>query len=104
MIRFESNNKNFIISFDQRFPFNWKTPLGYLVGWLAESAGFYNLALMVVLLVNSVISTCWFFIFMTDDITNDLEAFNNDVKTKQNRDDQINRFASIVQFYSEAKE
>lgn len=57
-------------------------------------------------LVCFIIGSCWFFIFIADDITKDLAAFNIDIKTSDgNHDhDMIQRFNILMQTYADAKQ
>lgn len=98
--------KTFLFFIGRRFPFNWRTPLRYLVAWLAQSAGLSVLASIIIHFLNLVFGSCWLFIFIVEDVTQDVVAFNIAAKavvSNGNGTELTNRFCDTVQIYSDAK-
>lgn len=94
----------FYISFWFRLPFDWKTPLGYsAAGFLQFAAGSATF-LIAIPNVSFFCSSCWLFIFVADDITNDLMAFNRVKAKKENLVPKLKRFCEIIQIHSDAKQ
>lgn len=91
----------------QRWPFNWKTPSGYLVAWLAQLAGIACIFIVAITFFGIIFGSSWLFIVIAKDISNDMAAFNQTVEKPlkgNDRKDAIKRFSDIVQKYSDAKE
>lgn len=63
---------------------------------VTSSAPFYNI----------VLGSCWLFIVIVEDITNDMAAFNHTVNapTDCDRSELMGRFYDIMQSYSEVKQ
>ena len=88
-------------------PFDWKTPFGYLVIWLAEFIGVFVVYLIVTPFFCLIFASSSFFLMIIDDMTHDLAAFvDNDVKTSDEYDcdDMAQHFRDIVQLYSDEKQ
>lgn len=88
-----------------RFPFDWRTPSGYLMAWFAQCAGALTGGSIYTQFPNLVFGTCWLFIFIAEDITMEVDAFNVDVKRSlgRNRAKLTKRFCDMVQLYWDAK-
>lgn len=93
----------FTYFFNYRWPFNWKTPLGYFIAWFLQVVGVSVSHFTATVLFNFFLGSCWLFFAMAEDITKDLVAFNNDVKRNDNPEERIKLFCDIVQLYSDAK-
>lgn len=89
-----------------RFPFDWRTPSGYLMAWFAQCAGALTGGSIYTQFPNLVFGTCWLFIFIAEDITMEVDAFNVDVKRSlgRNRAKLTKRFCDMVQLYWDAKQ
>lgn len=98
-----------------RWPFNWKTPIGYLVAWFCDSFGLFALGLAFMPYFTYLTGSCWFFIFIADEIKTDMIAFNTEVVIVENainpkktssehRIELMNQFCATVQIYTDAKE
>lgn len=94
------------ISIKLRYPFDWKTPLGYLVVWLAQYAGAASMTIFILQFLNFVFGSCWLFNFIAEDITQDIAGFNFIVRTTSDGDRTglTKHFCNIVQIYSDVKE
>lgn len=108
--QFSNNIFYFIFSIGNRWPFDWKTPVGYLVAWFGESIGMIASVLALIPFLSYLFGTCMLLYFIANDITNDLTAFNSTVAIDTNPLNAGNRakfsrkFCAIVQICSDAKE
>lgn len=86
-----------------RMPFDWRTPLGYLIvlaleSFVVSSIGFTNMPLICF-----IVGSCWLINSLVKDIANDLIDFNvskkNEVrmKAKENLCHIVQNFADIKQ-------
>lgn len=101
---------NFIL---QRWLFNWKTPIGYLMAWFPGCAGVF-IKFAITPFFNYLFGSSWLFWYIADDIITDLTAFNNDVFSKKcakanpsnsrKRVELITKFCATVQIYTDAKQ
>lgn len=105
----------FLFLLMERWPFEWKSPMGYLVAWLCESAGITIVITSIVPFFSYLFGSCWLFLFVADDITKDLTAFNIDVITTErafttrtldtlNCAELMNKFCATIRIYTHAKE
>lgn len=90
------------------FPFEWKTPFGYIEAWLSETVGISVVnTVMVLVLVLIFASSSFFNTIADDDLTQKLSIFNKDVRTSNGRGrdhrELMRRFGGIIQLYSDAK-
>lgn len=90
---------------ERRYPFDWKTPVGYLVAWLAQHVSVLSMGFVNIQFPNLVIGSCWFFMFVAKDIADDVSAFNLVVKIRsnENRTKLTKRFFDIVRIHLDAK-
>lgn len=84
----------------QRWPFNWKTPSGYVFAFLDESTVQVIGVLMFLPIIIFLIGSCWLIIVCIKDIGNDLTSLEFD----KNIAELKKPFCNIVKHYSEAKE
>lgn len=88
-----------------RYPFDWKSPPGYLVAWLAQFAGGAISGCIYGQFLSVFIASCWLFTFVAEDITQDVTAFNRQsTKAVKCRAELKKRFCDIIQTYSDAKQ
>lgn len=85
-----------------RIPFEWKTPLGYLLAVAFEC----SIVLTVIFTAKSVgiygIGLFSFSIALTEDIKCDLDAIATDVRNKQTRSKTMRQIIALVKFHSKA--
>lgn len=101
--------KNLKINFHSkiRFPFDWKTPCGYLVAWFTQCAGCIVGVNIDIQFLNLVFGSCWLFIFIAEDITQDVIEFNlfvAEATSNEDRTECTKRFRGMVQVYTDAKQ
>lgn len=95
-----------LISFNCRWPFDWKTPLGYLIAWLIQSVACAIGAITTTVFFYLIFGSCWLFIYIAEDTTKDLAAFNSDITSNawKKRPESMKSFCEIVQLYTDAKQ
>lgn len=59
-----------------RFPFNWKTPIGYILALASEMIAAFWTQLVLVPNGCFLIGSCWFVVAFVDDIVNDVSVLN----------------------------
>lgn len=88
----------------KRCPFNWRTPLGYLVAFFGECAGITTLLITYTQLVNIVYESCWHFIIVARDLAKQVTLFNTDIPILNEEPiEQKKRFVEIVEYFLDAK-
>lgn len=108
---FNRGSDSFYLFAPAWFPFDWQTPFGYLAAWFAQFAGCIAIAIINNQFISAVFGSCWLFIFITEDMTNDVFAFNVAAAEKAIREHEHEhdgelrrRFCDLVQVYSDAKQ
>lgn len=101
-------NENFqsFFSFQKRYPFDWRTPVGYLFAWIAQCLAVFGV-MAVIPFFNIIFGSSWLFYVITDDIKNDVAAFNATLKTEKGNGDRselIERFLNVIHCYSDVKQ
>lgn len=89
-----------------RYPFDWRTPVGYLFAWIAQCMAVFGV-MNTVPIFNMIFGSSWLFYVMTGDIINDVAAFNATLKIEKfdgDRAELIGRFLKIIRYYSDAKQ
>lgn len=88
---------------NDRYPFDWKTPIGYTLAatlqYTAVSVILFATSSTVVIQMG-VISML---ISMTKDIKHDLHAINKKSKIKDHQPDILHHFTELIQYHSDAK-
>lgn len=92
-----------MFAFD-RLPFNWQTPLGYLIAEISELVSYASLLLCVVLTLSFYAASLWLIIKFTEDIANDLELLNVGGTSDSSRMRMRTRFGKIIQVHSNLKQ
>lgn len=93
----------------KRWPYDWQTPLGYLVSWIAECAGIIAIMSTTTSFLGIIIGSNLLFIVISEDILNDAIAFNKRVEILRGKDRNrseliVSRFRNIVQHYMDTKQ
>lgn len=82
-----------------RLPFNWKTPLGYLIAQLAQTLAAYFTLVCLASVLCFLVGSCWLFITFIEDITQNLFVWNNDKTANRNHEDRLKCYCNIIQSY-----
>lgn len=98
----DSGAESFLLFFPAWLPFEWKAPFGYLVAWFAQLAATVAIANFGIGFFNIVFASSWLFIVIAEDLTSDMNAFNNTIESLR-RTELMIRFYNIVKSYSVAK-
>lgn len=87
-----------------RLPFNWKTPFGYLLAWVAQAVAAYSTVNHLNLVISLLIGSCYFVIGTLKDIENDFAQFNGVKASTKNRRQKNAHFCEIVEFHTDARQ
>lgn len=87
-----------------RFPFNWKTPLGYLIAFLIEYVAMCAEVCTFIPLLSFFIGTCWVVAAFAKDLTDQLTHLNYHGQTNQSHAELKGNFNKILQLYSDARQ
>lgn len=87
-----------------RLPFNWKTPLGYLVVQLSEAMSFLSIVSCLISTLCFYAGSCWLIIAFGKDIANDLDLLNVGGASNRNRKLTRERFGKIIQIHMDVKQ
>lgn len=88
----------------QRFPFDWKNPLGYLVAVYLQHAMIKYMFILISLLTSLGSGAFMFCLTALDDITDCLKSVNGYAKTKGKQSKAIERIAQYIQLHSDIKQ
>lgn len=86
------------------WPFNWRTPIGYLVVLAIELLCDLCARAWFVPTVCFFIGLCWLSVAFAKDITIDLNFLNIGGKSNRSQVKLIKRFCGIVQLYADARQ
>lgn len=88
-----------------RLPFNWRTPLGYIITLAAEYTSINSAVFGFTPIISFFIGSGWFAIWIVKDITNDLSALKvKKASSNKQKRELKEKFCYIVRFYSDARE
>ena len=86
-------------------PFDWKTPLGFPIAWFSQFATLVAVVPTSTQYFGFIYVSCGLFIYIAEDITKDLDTFNNTVEIPNaDRAELTKHFFGVIQLYSDAKE
>lgn len=86
-----------------RFPFDWRTVIGYLIALLSQCAALLSILISFIPIICILIGSCWLSIVFVKDLINEL-AHLNTAKSKRNHPEIRAHFCQIVQSYADAKQ
>lgn len=95
------NKKSFFFS---RMPFNWRTPLGYLIAYVSESSAIYSALFCATPIICFLFGLCLFCVSMVKDLSADLSLSIVGGTSKPNRDQLKKSFCQIVQSFVDVKQ
>lgn len=87
-----------------RLPFNWRTPLGYLVAELSEMVSIVSIVHIFTPTMGFYVGSCWLFIIFVRDITKDLQLLNVGSASERNYKKMSERFGHAIQLHSDLKQ
>lgn len=100
----QNDEKKNLFSLNRRLPYNWRTPLGYLVTLIIQTVASLSCILSIVPAICLLVGLCWLIISFVEDVTNDLNALNIGQNTERSRRIMKERFCSIIQLHMELKQ
>lgn len=86
-------------------PFNWKTPYGYFIAYVIVSCAAYCTFYCAYWVLCFLIGSCWLFVTIAEDITNDLKQLNiNEDKVSHESRQKLQRriIINIVRLHVDA--
>lgn len=96
--------KPFFSCLFSRFPFNWKTPLGYLIAFSIVSIGAFFTICCEVYVICFIVESTWLFSFFVQDIANDLPNLNAVADRSHANERQLRQcFGKIARCHSDVK-
>lgn len=109
----DAGKESFFLPGPMWFPFDWKTPLGYLVAWIGEFVFTVAITKITVPFYAIIAESCWLFSLIAEDISADLATFNllitlNSTGKAQKHKDRVCTalmalFCDVIQIYTNAK-
>lgn len=89
-----------------RLPWNWKTPLGYSLGFFLEGCALLFSTLLSITIICFFVGSSWIIITFVGDITKDLKYLNIDKPNDSNEHHTAAQqpFYNIVKLYADVKE
>lgn len=89
--------------FQIRYPFDWRTPSKYPLAFLSQISGGLALLSTAIPFFGIFAASCWLFMFIAEDITDNLTNFNRD-DAESGTVERLIRFRGIIQTYTDAKQ
>lgn len=90
-------------SYTSRWPFNEKTPIGFLFQSIFQFAESFFWIIVTLTALSFLLGSCWLFMSFSEDIKNDLSVFN--IKRSKQTSAQVKRkFRKIVKVFSSVHE
>lgn len=87
-----------------RLPFNWRTPIGYAIAVFLQYAATITMLFCTSAVISFWLGSCWLFMEMVKDITNDLAHFNGDASANWNGPTMNMHFVNTIKLYLDAKQ
>lgn len=88
----------------QRFPFDSKTPIGYMVSFVLEYLMLMYVSYAVACILSIGFGAYSFIIAMTEDIKINVNITNDDIKIKKNRSKIVEQISDFIEIHSNAKQ
>lgn len=93
-----------LLHIHSRLPFDWHTPFGYFIALFAQFTAAYAMLSGTSIFISFLFGSCWLFITIIRDITNDLMEFNCKQTSKSSEQNLKVQFHSIVELYVDGKQ
>lgn len=95
---------NLLIFQRERFPFDWRNPIGYMIAFAIEYLSFFCVVRVAVCLTTFIPGTFWILISITDDLKCDFNTVNELAKSEGSRLQITEKFYELISFQSDAKQ
>lgn len=96
--------ETFLCFFVQRLPFNWRTPLGYMIGFLGQLGAFFGFLICCCPPICLYVGFSWLSMSFVRDIEEELNQLNKSNKFRESHKEFQQRIKQIIEFHSEAKQ
>lgn len=104
-------NENFISKmldnlkfFCQRWPFDWKTPFGFLIAFTVQFVADICIQIWLIPTAGLFIGVCWLSIAFAGDIASDVRLLNVGKTANHNQIKWTEGFCKIIQRYGDARQ
>ena len=87
-----------------RWPFNDKTPIGFLFASFFGDAGSFSIIIVYLSAISLLLGSCWLFISFAEDIENDLNVLNIRRRSSRSSTQMKQHLCDIVKVYSDVQE
>lgn len=104
MSKFKIYKTIFLSRPSSRWPFNEKTPLGFLVSTFFQFAENFSIFNIILSVLSFLLGSCWLFISIGEDIKNNLSGLKIRQKSERNSMQVKQQLCDIVETFSDAKE
>lgn len=85
-------------------PFDWKTPIGYLIPFSIQYITWILLFLNCSIILSFLSGACWILTSIAKDIGEDIQEVHRIKNVKSNRIEVKRKFFNIITFHSDAKQ
>ncbi|XP_031619487.1 putative odorant receptor 85d [Contarinia nasturtii] len=85
-------------------PFNWRTPIGYLIAYALQCGGVYYLFMRVVFATGFMAIFTAMLVIFAEDAKEEVKIINEINKTSGNEIETIKRFHELIQYHADAKQ
>lgn len=91
--------------FNERLPFDWRTPFGYLLAYSSQAAGVFCICYNGTPAVGFMIGSSLLFISFIEDLTTEFQSMSaSGPSSNQNGTEVKKNFCNIIQLYSDVKQ
>lgn len=101
---YDLGDKSFDLLFSSLWPFNWKTPAGYVIAFAIQFAADMCVQTWLVPTLSFFIALCWVSVAFAKDIASDVNILNVGGTSEQRQSESIEHFCKIVQLYGDARQ
>lgn len=106
MFIFQDFFLQFLFEYQNRLPFDWHTPSGYLIAFLAQTIESFFTVYSACPILCIVVGSCWLFIAFVRELTSELPTLNAAIKSSDERRHLHvkKQLCEIIELYSDVKQ
>lgn len=93
-----------VFEFSNRFPFDTKNPVGYLIAAILQIIAMSYQACYLACLLALAVGAVLFASTLMADVTCDINAINDDLRSKKLKSYVSQKFSVLIQFHSDGKQ
>lgn len=90
--------------FSKRFPFDTKNPIGYLIATILQLVAMSHQACYIACFLALALGAFLFSSTLMEDVTGEINAINDDLRTKKSECHILQKFSALIQLHSDAKQ